>query len=122
VGENRETVIKLDGHGALHISEDVVASIIAAAVSETEGVTLAGSIGVPEMLGKKSHAKGVRLTLDAQTVTADVAVLVRYGHPILPLCSKAQDNIFNAITSMAGLTPGTINIHVSGIMFEKEKK
>lgn len=122
MGDNRETVIHLDANGILHISEDVVASIVAAAVSEVDGVALAGSIGVPEMLGKKSHSKGVRLTLDAQTVNVDIAVLVRYGSPIVPLCSKVQEHVFNAIESMAGLTPGAINIHVSGIAFEKEKK
>ncbi|MCL2030554.1 MAG: Asp23/Gls24 family envelope stress response protein [Oscillospiraceae bacterium] len=122
MGENRETVITLEANGSLHISEDVVASIIAAAVSEVEGVTLAGAAGVPEMLGKRSHTKGVRLTLDARTVNADIAVLVSYGRPIVPLCSKVQETIFNALESMAGLIPGLINIHVSGITFTKEKK
>lgn len=122
LGENRETVVKLEQNGVLHISEDVVASIVALAVAEVEGVTLAGSAGVPDMLGKKSHSKGVRLTLDGQTVGVDIAVLVRYGNPIVDICSKVQDRVYNAIETMTGLTPGNVNVHVSGVSFEKDKK
>lgn len=122
MGENRETVVKLDQNGVLHISEDVVASIVSLAVAEVDGVALAGSAGVPDMLGKKSHTKGVRLTLDGQTVSVDIAVLVRYGNPIVAMCSKVQERVYTAIETMTGLTAGSVNVHVSGISFDKEKK
>ena len=52
-------------NGTLQISEDVVASVAAAAVLEVEGVCgLSSSIStdIAEMLGMKTLARGVRLT------------------------------------------------------------
>ena len=64
MSENKEYVSRCDELGNIHISEEVLAGIAAAAALEVDGVSsLAANLGsdIAELLGKKNLAKGVRV-------------------------------------------------------------
>ena len=88
-------------NGTLQISEDVVASVAAAAVLEVDGVCgLSSNIStdIAEMLGMKTLARGVRLT---------------------PMKDSA---VKTSVESVAGLTVAQVNVNICGIAMPKELK
>ena len=77
-------------NGTLQISEDVVASVAAAAVLEVEGVCgLSSSIStdIAEILGMKAVARGIRLTNNVKdgTVKIECDVVAKFGQSVFSL-------------------------------------
>ena len=113
-------------NGTLQISEDVVASVAAAAVLEVEGVCgLSSSIStdIAEMLGMKTLSKGVRLsTTEAGALRIDCDVVAKFGQNIFELAKNVQENVKSSVESVTGLTVGEVNVTVCGIALPKETK
>ena len=107
--------------GNIHISEDVVAVMASAAIAEVEGVAgFSNTVGneLYEFLGKRPGSKGIRAGFDGDRIVVDVTVMIRYGYSVAKVASAAQSAVISAIESMTGVTP-TVNIHVSGVAFDK---
>lgn len=120
MSENREYISRADEMGAIHIADEVLAGIAAAAVLEVEGVTgLAGNLGsdLAELLGKKHLGKGVHIQMDGERVTAEISILVLYGCIIPDVATAVQESVKNAIESMGGLPVAGINVTIAGITF-----
>lgn len=126
MAEGREYVSRRDELGNIHISEEVLAVIAAAAALEVEGVgSLAANLGsdLVEMLGgKKNLSRGVHLTVAEENVMVDVSILVKYGHVVPDVAKQVQDAVYTAIENMSGMTPECVNVHVAGITFEKDAR
>ena len=125
MADAREYVSRPDELGNIHISEEVLAVIAAAAALEVEGVgSLAANLGIDlaELLGgKKNLAKGVHITVEEESVRVDVAVLIKYGHTIPAVAREVQEAVYSAIENTSGLTVECVNVQVSGIVFERER-
>jgi uncharacterized alkaline shock family protein YloU len=123
MAEHKESVIKLEDQGTIRISEDVVAAIASQAADEVDGVTLmtAAGSGVSDLVGKKSAKKGIKVTIEENSVTADVYLLIAYGKQIPAVAKKVQERVSSSLQGMTGLTVSSVNIHVGGVIFEKEK-
>ena len=125
MADAREYVSRPDELGHIHISEEVLAVIAAAAALEVEGVgSLAANLGtdLAELLGgKKNLAKGVHITVEEESVRVDVAVLIKYGHTIPAVAREVQEAVYSAIENTSGLTVECVNVQVSGIVFERER-
>ena len=109
--------------GKINISEDVIAVMVGAAITEVDGVAgLSNTVGndILEFIGKKNLAKGVKVTLLDESLTIDVLILVTFGCVITEVASKVQTAVSNALEAMTGLSP-TVNVHVSGVAFPKVK-
>lgn len=120
MSDNKEYVSRSEELGNVHISEEVLAAIAAAATLEVEGVSgLAANLGsdIAELLGKKNLAKGVRIKMEEDKVEAELAVLMNYGHTIPEVGKAIQDGVKNAIESMTGLEVAAVNVNVGGITF-----
>lgn len=125
MGEGREYISHTEEMGSIQISEDVIAIIAAMSASEVEGIgNLAANIGndIAEFLGKKNLSRGIKVQISENTVTVDVAILVKYGYTIPETAKHVQDAIYNGLEAMAGLTVRAVNVHVGGIVFEKVTK
>ena len=107
--------------GSVNISEDVIAAISSAAISEVEGIAgFANTMGaeIYELLGKKPASKGIKVSFDDGAINIDIIAMVRYGMGISRVASAAQSAVMSAVESMTGVVP-TVNIHVSGVAFDK---
>ena len=125
MSENKEYVSRSDELGNIHISEEVLAGIAAAAALEVEGVSgLAANLGsdIAELLGKKNLAKGVRIQMEDEKVTVDLSILMAYGHTIPEVGRAVQDGVKNAVESMTGLEIAAVNVNVGGITFPPAAK
>ena len=120
MSENKEYVSRSDELGNIHISEEVLAAITAAAALDVEGVSgLAANLGsdIAELLGKKSLAKGVHVRMEDDKVEVELSVLMGYGHTIPAIGRAIQDGVKSAIESMTGLEVSVVNVSVAGITF-----
>jgi len=123
MSENKEYVSRSDELGNIHISEEVLAAIAAAATLEVEGVhALSANLGsdLAELLGKKNLAKGIQIEMEEEQVKVDLSILMAYGHTIPEVGKAVQDGVKNAIESMTGLDVAEVNVSVAGISFEKK--
>jgi len=118
-------VTRTDELGNIHISEEVLSVIAAAAAIEVEGVGgLAGTLGtdIAELLGKKSQSRGIHLQVEGEAVTVHVAILVKYGYVITDVAKQVQENIASSVEATSGLTVAAVNVNVGGVVFEKGSK
>ena len=125
MADGKEYVSRPDELGNIHISEEVLAAIAAAAATEVEGVgSLAANLGsdIAELLGKKNLAKGVRVQMEDEKVTVDLSILMAYGHTIPEVGRAVQDGVKNAVESMTGLEIAAVNVNVGGITFPPAAK
>lgn len=122
--ETKDYLNQHQENGNINIAEDVVASIAAVAAAEVEGVAAltSGSVDIAEFLGKKSMSKGVKILITEAATTVDVFLSVKYGCVIPSIAAAVQEAVSNALESMAGLAVTAVNVHVTGITFEKEEK
>ena len=111
-----------DDQGVIRISEEVVASIAAIAVTETEGVSgLCSSLDIAELLGKRNLSKGIKITFVENNVTIETGIMVQYGMSVLQVAKAVQNNVKTAVESMSGLQVPEVNVRVCGISFEKQE-
>ena len=111
-----------DKLGNIHISEEVLAAITAAAALEVDGVySLAANLGsdIAELLGKKNLTKGIHIQVEEEQVSVVLSVPMTYGHTIPDVGHAIQENIKTAIESMTGMAVGNVNVTVAGIVFAK---
>ena len=107
-----------DEKGSINISEDVVAAMVRAAITEVDGVAgIATSAGT--VLGIKSAAKGIKVQIVDGTMTVDTIITVRYGCSVVAVARAVQESVTSAVESMTGIGKPIVNVHVSGVAFDK---
>ena len=111
MSDSKEYVSRADELGGIHISEEVLATIAAAAALEVEGV---GSL---TNAGKKNLARDVRVKMEDDKVQVDLSILMSYGATIPEMGRAVQDAVKTAIESMSGLEVSAVNVNVAGIIF-----
>ena len=120
MAENKQYVAQLQESGSVQISEDVIATIIAHAIEEVEGVVglnVKPGADIIEMIGKKGWGKGLKITIgedDALDVACNINVA--YGHSVVTVAKAVQDAVAVALESMAGVKITAINVNVCGIV------
>lgn len=110
--------------GKIVFADEVIATIAALAVNDVEGVaSMSGNVvsGISERFGKKNVTKGVKVTVNADDVTVDASVNVKYGYAIQDVCRKLQEAMKNGIETMTGLTVSAVNVSVVSVVFEKSE-
>ena len=123
MAESKEYISRPDELGNINISEEVLSVIAAAAATEVEGVGgLAANLGsdIAELLGgKKNLSKGIRITVEEESIRIDLSILIRYGYTILDVAKKVQSAVYAAVENTSGLTVECVNVHVSGVSFDR---
>lgn len=129
MSENYPSDVKLDENpdGTVSFATDVVATIAGLAATEVEGVSSMSSpsSGLADMFNRKNSrnfTKGVRIDLDGNMVTVDITIVVEYGSPVPDVARGIQENVKKAIETMSGLTVHSVDVHVSGVSFEREQR
>ena len=107
---------------AINVSEDVIISLVNKVVNEIDGVaglaTTAGS-ELAELIGIKNVNKGTKVQIKEDSFIVDVLILVKYHYNLVDVAKKVQDAIYDGVISVTGVETAQVNVHVSGIAFEK---
>ena len=129
MSDNYQPDVKLDENpnGTVSFATDVVATIAGLAATEVEGVAsmTSQSSGLADMFSRRNtrnFTKGVRIDLDGNKVTVDITIVVEYGSPVPDVARSIQENVKKAIETMSGLDVHAVDVHVSGVSFEREQR
>ena len=124
MSENMPVNVEIDnGIGSVTFADDVIAIIAGLAATEVKGVAnMLGNMSssITEMMGKKDHAKGVKVEVGTEEAAVDLYLVLNYGINIPDVCRAVQENVKKAIETMTGLRVVEVNVHVQGVKFEKE--
>ncbi|NLK20926.1 MAG: Asp23/Gls24 family envelope stress response protein [Epulopiscium sp.] len=110
--------------GQIQIADEVVAIIAGLAATEVEGVAgMSGNFtgGIAEVLGKKNLSKGVKVEVGEREVSIDLSLVIEFGFKIPEVALAVQKKVKAAIETMTGLSVIEINLHVTGVYFDKNK-
>lgn len=122
MSENEKYISRAEEMGNIHISQEVLAVIAAAAALEVEGVgslTAGLSSDVSELVGRKVPTKGVRLSMDEEQVNVDLSLLIKYGHAVPDVAHAVQDAVKSAVENTSGLSVNSVNVTVTGVIFPR---
>ena len=118
MSENYEA---MNNDGNIKISDEVISTIAAVAVSEIEGAnTMGGTFGgLVEKFSKKNYTKGIKVTSADGQITIDVNIVVDFGVKIHEVAWNVQNNVKKNVELMSGLEVDKVNIHVVGVEQQK---
>ena len=129
MSENYPSDVKLNENpnGTVSFATEVVATIAGLAATEVDGVAsmISPSSGLADMFSRKSNrnlTKGVRIDLEDNRVSVDITITVDYGSPVPDVARNIQENVKKAIETMSGLDVRNVDVHVTGISFEREQR
>jgi len=115
-------VVEEQAQGTITFANEVISTIVGIAACDIEGVAgMCGGFkdGIVDLLGKKNLSKGVKITLNENTVIADLEIVVDYGVRVPDVCAKIQESVTSTVEVMTGLTVKAVNIAVEGIKFKE---
>src|SRR5699024_4075341 len=107
-------------NGQITLNNEVIATVVGAAVSDNYGVVGMVSKNVirdniTEILKKDNYAKGVVISLQGNDVAVDVYILVTYGTKISVICQNIQQAVKYNVEQLLGFETSYVNVHVQGV-------
>ena len=120
MSESKEYVSQTLEHGAIHISEEVIATIAALAVQDVEGVyglnTTLSSSELSKLAKRAQQGKGIRLVIsEDDEISVDCYIVVLYGHSVVDVAKAVQETVTSAVESTTGRKVKNVNVNISGI-------
>ena len=120
MSEYKQYITQIQENGNVMISEDVIATIVAHALSEVEGV---GSLGVKpgivvaDFATKKNWNKSLKVMIaEDNSVSIDCSLMVRYGHSVVDVAAAVQQAVTANVESTTGVKVTEVNVNVCGIV------
>lgn len=106
------------------VSEEIVSMIAARAALRVSGVSrLNGEFTdqlTKKILGKENIARGIALTREEEGLGIDIYLNVEFGARIPDLAWEVQSSVKEAVESVTGLAVQMVNIHVQGVILQKD--
>jgi uncharacterized alkaline shock family protein YloU len=107
--------------GVTRVANEVVAWIAVLTALQVEGVHAmyqATGQSLERILRRSAAHRGARVELrDDSTLDIDLWVVVLSGHSVPKVGAEVQRRVADAVERMLGLDVGTINVHVSEVVF-----
>ena len=127
MSESKEYVSQTLEHGAIHISEEVIATIAALAVQDVEGVyglnTTLSSSELSKLAKRAQQGKGIRLVIsEDDEISVDCYIVVLYGHSVVDVAKAVQETVTSAVESTTGRKVKTVNVNIRGITLPRPAK
>ncbi len=122
--DRRGIRLKEDELGDVHVNDEVVAIIAGLAATEVEGVTsMYGNITADliSRLGAKNLSKGVRVSMEGDSIRVDLALNIAYGYEIPAVSQKVQEKVKGAIENMTGLTVSGVNVRIAEVDMKSQE-
>lgn len=120
MAESKQYVTLNQENGSVLISEDVIASIVANAVSDVDGIvglSVKPGADIADMIGKKNWGKGLKITIGQDDeLYIDCNVNIGYGQSVVNVAKAVQEAVTAAVTAAAGVQIAAVNVNVCGII------
>jgi uncharacterized alkaline shock family protein YloU len=115
----KEKIVATNESGTINYANDVLAKIASLATDEVEGVVGMSGGSLSDMFGVKN--RGIRVSLEDNTVNVDLNIIVEYGKKLHEVSNAVQKNVKKAIENMTALEVTAVNVYVSSIHVKKEE-
>ncbi len=119
MAENKQYITQIQENGSVMISEEVLATIVAHAVSEVEGVVTIGNkpgADMAEIVNKKNWGKSLKVSIgESDEVYIDCNIMIAYGNSVVTVAQAVQESITGALENMAGVKVAAVDVNVCGI-------
>ena len=113
MAEYKQYITQVQENGNVMISEDVIATIVAQALTEVDGVVKGGT----EVIGKKHWGKGIRIAIaEDNSLSIGCNIIVGYGESVVNVANAVQEAITMAVESVTGVTVTDVHVNVCGIV------
>ena len=113
MAEYKQYITQVQENGNVMISEDVIATIVAQALTGVDGVVKGGT----EVIGKKHWGKGIRIAIaEDNSLSIGCNIIVGYGESVVNVANAVQEAITMAVESVTGVTVTDVNVNVCGIV------
>lgn len=105
--------------GQVEISDQAIIAVIHDAVLSSYGIvdmaprSFRSAIG--KRLGISSSDRGIGITVDGDTVTIDLSVVVQYGTPIFTVATNVMKAVKFRVEDILGMRVDRVNINVDGL-------
>lgn len=120
MAESKQYITQIQENGNVMVSEDVIAAIVAQALSEVDGVGSLGikpGITVSDFVSKKQWGKSLRIQIaEDNSLTIDCGVMINFGHSVVDVAKEIQNTVTNNVESMTGVKVTVVNVNVCGIV------
>ena len=120
MAEYKQYITQIQENGNVMISEDVVAAIVAHALSEVEGV---GSMGVKPGIGihdfgtKKQWAKSLKVMIaEDNSLAIDCSVMVKFDYSVVDVAKAIQKQVTSSLENRTGVKVTNVNVNICGIV------
>lgn len=109
--------------GSTILDKNIILSVVSLATKEIAGVSdLAEKFtSAIKRLFSSNYGNGAKLSIVNDKICVDVYINVFYGYNVSDIAYKVQENVKNSISSMVDVEIDKVNIHVMGVVFEKEE-
>ena len=115
MAENKEYISYYSDNGNIHISEEVVSVIAAAAAADVEGVAELKSGYTADGSVRRSAGKAVKVKLENNMLDIDVSVVARPDISLADLGGRVQQNVKAAVEASVGVEVRSVNVMVTGV-------
>ena len=119
MADNKQYITQVQDHGTVLISEDVIATLVAPAIEEVDGVAgLSTKPGadIVEKIGKKNWGKGMKITIgDDDALSVECNLILTYGQSVVAVAKAVQEAVTAALESTTGVKVTCVNVNVCGI-------
>lgn len=107
----------VNGPGITTVAPDVILDIARLTTIETPGVSRMSPAPGAVSRFRRGGSEGILLDIVAETVTADIYIVVKNDVNLREVSRNVQRNVNRAISEMVGLQVGRVNIHIEDIDF-----
>lgn len=105
--------------GKTTIAPDVLLSIARLTTLSVDGVSRLSNIpGGVDRLFNRGVGEGVRISVENNTVYADIYVILNKDVNVRDVSRSIQNQVARAISEMVGMEVGRVNIHIEDIDYE----
>ena len=120
MAEYKQYITQIQENGNVMISEDVIATIVANALAEVDGIGSMGSkpgITIADFAIKKNWSKSLKILIaEDNSLTIDCGVMITYGSSVVDVAAAVQQTVTAHVESMTGVKVNTVNVNVCGIV------
>lgn len=111
--------------GNIVVSNEAIAQIIGAAVTDNYGVV--GMVSknfwrdnIIEILGIDNYTKGIVLNRENEKISVDIYIVVSYGTKISMICQNIQETVKYNVERLLGFQLDYVNVHVQDVLIDAE--
>ena len=120
MAEYKQYITQIQENGNVMISENVVATIVANALSEVEGIGSLGvkpGVSIADFATKKNWGKGLKILIaEDNSLTIECGVMIYYGYSVVDVAKEVQAAVASSLENITGAKVNSVSVNVCGVV------